>query len=530
MSSHGPHGGDALAGLDIEIHPVSLEGLHDPKDKQSKQPADKDDKRRGQPQPGKDEPAARRPQHAPRPHTPKSEPPRASKPKPDKPSHPPKPEHHPKGAHPTQHAPKKPVKPTHKPKRGINPKLKAGAGLAGGLGMTALASGVDWRQAARDPKAALQNLKGAAVQAGKDKLAAMTDPANLPDTLSSLKDSAANAKDKASQLKNRLKGGKVDVKGLKDEEKALKDKGAALKADLKAIKDHDTAGKKMVGRVGGVVKNLKNLTKAIRTGSIVQKVIGFASKAWSVVQNLLNTVWDASPVGWVTLAIGAAVIAITLIVTHWDEVKSAFSVVKKDVLDPVGNFFEKVFAEVIRPFTHISDGVSGAFDALCSTVQGVFKKMVHQVAVVVQGIASAIHHIPFADHLGLGDIADSMSNWATQHLADGGPVRGPGGGARLPVSASNGEYVLALSSSHHRAVLDAISSDHLNVAGRDTGMAALSRSPHIAPNRGVQRTGSRAGDVDHSTTVTLDRSADNSFARARSLHAQRALTYAGGRR
>jgi hypothetical protein len=79
-------------------------------------------------------------------------------------------------------------------------------------------------------------------------------------------------------------------------------------------------------------------------------------------------------------------------------------------------------------------------------------------------------------------------------------------------------------------VLDAVGNDHLRVAGRDVGMSALSRNPHIAPTRGVQRFGTAASNVDHSTTITLDRRTDDSFARARSLHAQRGLTYAGGRR
>ncbi|WP_405134016.1 hypothetical protein [Nocardia sp. NBC_01388] len=517
-----------MAGFDIEIHPVSLEGLEDSKGKQSKQPAAEEDTHHGKPKPDKSEPAAHHPshpQHQPKPHGSKPEHPHGSKPQPDKPSHGSKPEHHPKGTHPTHHAPKHSVKPNHKPKRGINPRLKGGAGLAGGLAMGAMGSGLDWRQAAKDPKAALQGLKGTALQAGKDKLAGMMDPANLPDTMSQFKDAATSARDKASQLKNGLKGGKVDVKGLKDEENALKDKGTALKDDLKAIKDHESAGKKMVTKVGGVAKNLRNLTKAISIGSTVQKIVGGVSKAWGVIQQALNAVWDASPVGWVTLAIGAAVIAITLVVTHWDDVKSAFSVVKKDVLDPVGDFFSKVFAEVLRPFTHISDGVSGAFSSLCSTVQGVFKKLVHQAAVIVKGVADAIHHIPFSG--GIGDLADTMSNWADQHMANGGLVRGSGG-ARMSAAASHGEYVVA-SSPRDRAVL-AINSDHLRVAGRDLGMSALSRSPHIAPTRGVQRFGTATQHVDLTTTITLDRRTDDSFARARSLHAQRELTYAGGLR
>lgn len=525
MSSHKPRDGDdAMAGVSFEIHPVSLDGLNDAKGTQSKDAGSQEDTGRGKPKSG------RRNERKPSRRNPRgSKPEQRPEPKPnqEKPTRGPKPDRQPKGTRPTTRPPTKAIKPKPggKPKRGMNPKFKAGAGAAGGLAMGAMASGMDWRQAAKDPKAALNGLKGAAVQAGKDKIAGMMDPANLSYTMSQVKDAGSRTKDFAAQAKDKLKGGKVDTKGLKDEAKALKDKGAGLKDNLKAVKDHEGAGKKMSGKVGGVAKNIKKLTKAIRTGSIAQKVIGFASKAWSVIQQVLNGVWNASPVGWVTLAIGAAIIAITLVVTHWDEVKSAFSVVKKNVLDPVGEFFEKVFAEVLRPFTSISDGVSGAFRALCRTIQGVFKKVTHQVAVIVQKIADALDFFSWFD--GVDDIVKMLSGWASAHMADGGVVGGQHG-AQAQVSDS--EYLVTGATASQQAARSAITSDHLRVGGRDTGMTVLNRSPHIAPTRGVRRTATGARVIDRSTTIALDRRTDGAFARTRSLHAQRALTYAGGLR
>ncbi|MEV6773912.1 hypothetical protein AB0N05_35280 [Nocardia sp. NPDC051030] len=507
-----------MAGFDIEIHPVSLDGLNDSKGKQSKDPGSQEDTGRGKPKPGRrnDEKSSRR-----KPRGSKAEP----KLEQEKPARAPKPDRQPTGTRPTTRPPTKAIKPKSagKPKRGLSPRFKAGAGAAGGLAMGAMASGMDWRQAAADPKAALNGLKGAAVQAGKDKIAGMMDPANLSDTMSQVKDAGARTKDFAAKAKDKLKGGKVDTKGLKDEAKALKDNGAGLKDNLKAVKDHEGAGKKASGKVGGVAKNIKKLTKAIRTGSIAQKVIGGLSKAWSVIQQVLNGVWNASPVGWVTLAIGAAIIAITLIVTHWDEVKSAFSVVKKNVLEPVGEFFEKVFAEVLRPFTSISDGVSGAFRALCRTIQGVFKKAEHQVAVVIQGIADALDH--FSWFPGVDTIVSMLSGWASAHMADGGVV-----GGQYSTHASDSAYLVTGPTASEQAARSAMTSDHLRAGGRDTGMAALNRSPHIAPTRGVRRTATGARVIDRSTTIALDRRTDGAFARTRSLHAQRALTYAGGLR
>lgn len=522
MSSHKPRGSNgATAEISFEIHPVSLDGLNDSKGGHPKDAGAQKDTERGKPKPERRN--ERKPSRNPR--GAKAE----LKPEPkslqEKPTRAPMPDSQPKGTRPTTRPPTNAIKPKPggRPKRGMNPKFKAGAGAAGGLAMGAMASGMDWRQAAKDPKGALNGLKGAAVQAGKDKIAGMMDPANLSDTMSQVKDAGAKTKEFAGKAKDKLKGGKVDTKGLKDESKALKDKGAGLKDNLKAIKDHEGAGKKASGKVGNVAKNIKKLTKAIRTGSIAQKVIGGLSKAWSIVQQVLNGVWNASPVGWVTLAIGAAIIAITLIVTHWDEVKAVFEVVKKNVLEPVGEFFEKVFAEVLRPFTSISDGVSGAFQALCRTIQGLFKKAVHQVAVVVQGIAKALDHFSLLP--GVDTIVSMLNDWASAHMADGGVV----GGQHAGPAAESAILVTAPTASE-QAARSAMTSDHLRVGGRDNGMTALNRSPHIAPARGVRRTADGARVIDRSTTVALDRRTDGAFARSRSLHAQRALTYAGGLR
>ncbi|MFD3511035.1 hypothetical protein [Nocardia sp. NPDC058666] len=309
-----------------------------------------------------------------------------------------------------------------------------------------------------------------------------------------------------------------------DEANAFKNLGGAFKENVAAIKDHAGAGKKMVGKIGGVAKNLKKLTKAIRTASTVQKIIGGASKLWTVAQTALNLVWNASPLGWFTLALGAAILAITLIIEHWDEIKAAFSVVKEKVLDPVGKFFQEQFGEVLKPFTHISTAVSGAFNALCSTVGGVFQKMVHYVAVVVDRVASLLGE--FRWFPGVGGVADAMTQWAQAHMADGGLV----GASRAKAPAGSTDEIVVDAGGPKRAVMAAVGSDHLRVAGADTGRSALTKSPHIAPPRGVRRTGATVRAIDRSTTIALDRGTDTSFARSRAVHAQRALTYAGGSR
>lgn len=492
MSDPKPQGvPDPLAGFNIEIHPVSLDGLNDSTDQSPKKDAAQDNKK-----PSKSRSPSRQPS--------------ASKPV-RRQANPPKADDHPKDTRPTTRPPNRPIQPrkTDKPKHGAPPKPRRGGGLG------AKPPGVDWKQAARGQKP---------TAAGPKQPAALPNGGKPVDLAKRPPPKAPAAGKPGGPKGSKPQGGKVDTKGLKDEATALKNLGGAFKDNLAAIKDHTGAGKKMVGKVGGVAKNLKKLTKAIRTASTVQKIIGGASKLWSVAQTALNLVWNASPVGWFTLALGAAILAITLIVEHWDEIKAAFSVVKEKVLDPVGEFFRDQFGEVLRPFTHISTAVSGAFKALCSTVGGVFQKMVHYIAVVVDKVASLLGE--FRWFPGVGGVADAMSQWAQAHMADGGLV----GASRAKAPASSTDEIVVNAGRPKRAVMAAVDSDHLRVAGTDVGRSALSMSPHIAPLRGVRRTGATVRAIDHSTTIALDRGTDTSFARSRAVHAQRALTYAGGSR
>ncbi|MGW0326416.1 hypothetical protein [Nocardia sp. NPDC003183] len=490
MSDPKPEGvPDPLAGFDIEIHPVSLDGLNDSTDQRPK-------KADNTKEPSKSRSPSRRPSA--------SRPARQQK-------NPPKVDDHPKGTSPTARPPKKPIQPREsgKRERGAAPKSPRGGGPG------AKPPGVDRKQPAKSQIPASARPERPAAPPNRSK---PVDLAKRPPAKAPLAGKPGGPKG------SKPKGGKVDTKGLKDEATALKNLGGAFKDNLAAIKNHTGAGKKMVGKVGGVAKNLKKLTGAIRTASAVQKIIGGASKLWSVAQTALNLVWNASPVGWFTLALGAAILAITLIVEHWDEIKAAFSVVKEKVLDPVGRFFQDQFGEVLKPFTHIGTAVSGAFKALCSTVGGVFQKMVHYIAVVVGKVADLLGK--FRAFPGVGGIADAMSEWAQARMADGGLV----GASRAKAPAGSTDEIVVDAGSPKRAVMAAVDSDHLRVAGTDTGRSALSKSPHIAPLRGVRRTGATVRAIDHSTTIALNRGTDTSFARSRAVHAQRALTYAGGSR
>lgn len=450
---------------------------------------------------------------------------------------------HPKATQLAAHAPKQPVRPQPrkkpKPKRNIGSKLKAGAGLAGGLAMGAMTSGVDWRQAAQDPKAALQGLKGAAVQAGKDKLAGMMDPANLPDTMTQAKDAVANAKDKASQLKGK---GKLDgdAKAVTNETKALKDKTKALRGDTKNLGEYEKTHQKMTEHVGKSSKGFNDLAKAHKDSSSAQKNVDGATKKWGSSQEKLNGSMGRSTIGKIMQAIQAMIDVIVVLIANWDTVKKAFDTVKKTVLDPVGNFFKSVFSACLAPFKSVIDEVKEVFSGLGSRIGGIFNGVVHQVAVIISAIGSVLgkFEIKLPDWLGgasigLSGVGTAMTQWASAHMADGGMVRGPGGPRddRVPIMASSGEFVVnAASTARHSTLLEAINTDTLRVSGRDAQVVASLGLSRLKPAQALPGLAA-THHFDRSTTINVTTTQhDSAYARAKAVAAQREGTYAAGRR
>jgi hypothetical protein len=466
--------------------------------------------------------------------------------------HHPKPAHvdHPSGTHPPMPAPKERVKPKHqgtpghraKPERRIAPRLKAGAGLAGGLAMGAVNSGIDWRQAAQDPTAALKGLGSAALAQGRDYVAGRMDPANLPDTLAQAKDAAAGAKDK---FKGKGKGkpgahDAGDAKQITNDTKALKDKTKALQGDTKNLGEYDKTHQQMTDHAGKSSKGFNNLAKAHKDSGGAQTKVEGATNKWGKSQGKLNDSMGKSTLGKITEAIKIAINVIGFLIANWDTVRKSFDTVKKTVLDPVGNFFRRVFAACLAPFKAVIDDVKSVFSGLGSGVEGIFHGVVHQVAVIIAAIGSVLEKfnidIPSwlgGGSIGLGGIGDAMTGWASTHMASGGLVRGPGGPRedRVPIMASNGEFVVnADSTARHRAVLEAINGDTLRVSGRDAQVVASLGLSRVKPAQALPGAAA-ARRIDRSTTINLTTTQhEPTYARAKAVAAQRQFTYAGGRR
>ncbi|WP_132369725.1 hypothetical protein [Nocardia alba] len=454
---------------------------------------------------------------------------------------PPAPTEPPRGVRPTATPPSRSVKPRRpsrpqgRPRGGLGSKVRGGAGLAGGLAMGAMASGVDWRRAVADPKAALSGLGSAALAQGKDYLAGMADPANLSDAVSQVRDTAGGARDKASPGKSN------DAKPITDETKALKDRTSALRGDVKNLGTHAATSQKMTENVDKSSKGFDDLAKAHKDSAGAQKNVEGASNKWDKSQGKLNKAVGKSVIGKIVAAIEVAIVVIGLLIEHWDSVKKAFDTVKKNVLEPVGDYFKKVFAACLAPFTTVIDEVKDALGSLGSGIGGLFAGVVNQVADIVAVIGSVVAKIEFSlpgwlggATLSLAGLGGAMTSWAASaRMADGGVVRGPGGPRedRVPVLASNGEFVVnAAATARYGPLLESINKDTLNVGGRDAQVVASLGLSRVKPARALPDVAT-THRFDRSTTINLTTTQhDGAYLRSKAVAAQRDITYAAGRR
>lgn len=343
----------------------------------------------------------------------------------------------------------------------------------------------------------------------------------------------SDGKQKPSGGKGKSNTGKsgAAIKAIKAKITALKGKATALRDSLKAMLDRGVAHAKMVGGWAKAPKGLTNLTKAMKNSSTAGKNVQGATKSWIGAHGKINASMMKSPLGMIALGITALIGVVTLIIGNWGTIEKVFEAVRKNTLEPVGEFFQNVLASATSGLSNVTKGISDSFSGLGSGVEGVFKTVIHHVAIVVNAIGSVLKrlNIPLPDWLGGGSIGygfigDAMVEWAAAHMATGGVVRGPGGPRddQVPIMASNGEFVVnAASASRHIALLEAINSDSLTISGRDAQVIAVRQDAFAVPARALPHVVNRH-HFDHSTTVNLTTNhIDSAHVRAKTLAAQR---------
>ncbi|MFD3703328.1 hypothetical protein ACFWUP_09295 [Nocardia sp. NPDC058658] len=188
----------------------------------------------------------------------------------------------------------------------------------------------------------------------------------------------------------------------------------------------------LVVMVGGAVAAVSGFVSDVIDSAGAQAIIEKVSDDWAFAQELLNIAMLFSPVGTIAAAISAAVLAIQLIVEHWDEIRAAFDWVLKNVLTPVAEFFMTAFKVYITPYRLAFDAVMAGFNGMGGVVGGAVGAVRSTVAGIVKAIGEIFQRLeinigfPVNKSFGLKSVGDAMVAWASERLADGGLVGGQG--------------------------------------------------------------------------------------------------------
>lgn len=173
---------------------------------------------------------------------------------------------------------------------------------------------------------------------------------------------------------------------------------------------------------------LQNLKPAVETGIEIFKSIGgaiqFLSENFDIIVAAIQTfitVWATlkvamaglqiaalltNPIGQAVLAVGALTAAITLLVTHWEEVKEAgvlcWEAIKK-AWNGAGEWFKSKGQQIYDALYSVSPGLAGMFQTTWSTIQAVWNNSVAFFKAIwesIKGIFSVVKSVLSGDFEG----------------------------------------------------------------------------------------------------------------------------------
>jgi phage-related protein len=111
---------------------------------------------------------------------------------------------------------------------------------------------------------------------------------------------------------------------------------------------------------------------AVKISTLAQKIAAAATKAWSVVQGVLNAIMAANPIMLIVLGIAALIAGIVLLVKNWDKVSAAFGKAGK----AIGGFFASAGGKIKSFASSIGEKVGWAFASMKEKAGEVTKKLV----------------------------------------------------------------------------------------------------------------------------------------------------------
>lgn len=132
------------------------------------------------------------------------------------------------------------------------------------------------------------------------------------------------------------------------------------------------------------------VNSAVTAWNTISAIAKTATTAFGVAINLLT-----SPIGLVTLAIGAVIAIVLLLIKHWDDVKEAAGAAWDWIVEKweaAGKWFEENVTEPLgKAFEAVGDSVKEIFNGIIGTVEG----MVNGVIKAINWLISQLNKIKF---------------------------------------------------------------------------------------------------------------------------------------
>ena len=147
---------------------------------------------------------------------------------------------------------------------------------------------------------------------------------------------------------------------------------------------------------------------AIRLLYTWDKIAAAGTWLWTGAQTALNAAFIASPLGWIVLAIGAVVTAVTYCWQNFE----GFRKVVLGVWSVIKEFGKSLLSSIVEPFSKILKGIGSVGTAIVQLVKGNFKEAANAAKDGFKDIGSRITRAnPFAVGLNSWEKTDIKSAW-----------------------------------------------------------------------------------------------------------------------
>lgn len=194
------------------------------------------------------------------------------------------------------------------------------------------------------------------------------------------------------------------------------------------------------GLTGAVIPAVQGLLVKLGLMTAATTAQTGATTAAAGAQTALNTTFSLSPIGQVTLAIGALVAVGVLLVKNWDTVKKAAVAVWGGIVDFFGGLGDRINGAARGMF----DGILNAAKLVVNSIIGLFEKGLNIATAPFRAAGGIVNFFSSKVGIDVPEIFRKSINLPSLHT--GGIVPGPPG-AQVPIMALAGERVSPRSAS-----------------------------------------------------------------------------------